>query len=169
MFSLCAHAKAPAVHSGLTMEERVELGISGFIALDLWALVSTKMEKDTGVGKGKMQMANQTRRALQDIALSVVAMCASKPEAWAPWSRPHTLSEIHLERYFGQLRSQFTNSDMNARSYFAAAARVARATAKKVSKIPQAEGSAFSGSRPPLRHDEFPVFTSKCTSGTIVY
>lgn len=124
------------MHAGLQLQERCELAISGLACLDLWALVSSEKERALGVGRGKMQLAGQTRAALQGVAMTCVAICATKPKDWSPFQKSHSLSEVHIEQYFGQLRSQYNDSDLTPRGYFNAAARVARKTAKKRVKEP---------------------------------
>ena len=125
------------MHSGLSLSERAELALTGFVLLDLWSLVASEKEKTSGVGRGRMQMAGQTRRALQGIAMTCISIAATKPKHWNPFGRPHSLSEVHIEQWFGQLRSQYVDSDLTARGYFNAAARVARKTAKNQVRPPQ--------------------------------
>ena len=89
------------MHGALTLATRCELAICGHICYDLWALTSSQREKEQNVAKGKFQLARQTRRNLQAVALSTVVMCASKSDDWDAFRHPHGLSEIHIERFFG--------------------------------------------------------------------
>lgn len=106
--------------------ERCELALSGFIVWDLWQIVASSTEKELGVKAGKLSLAGQTRRNLQQVALNVVLLASFKPADWNPWSNPHRLSEIGIEHYFGQIRCQYASGDVNARGYFNAATRIAQ-------------------------------------------
>ena len=99
--------------------------------MDLWKLVAAEHEHMHGASKGKMQMAGQTRAALQQIACTVVAITSSKPAEWHPFQKPHALSEVHIEQHFGQLRSQYPSGDLTVRGYWNAAARKARTLVQK--------------------------------------
>lgn len=85
-----------------------------------------------------MQMAGQTRRALQTVGWATICVAATKSAGWNPWTRPNALSEIHIEEFFGLLRSQFPDSEITFRGYFNASARIARATSKKSAKKAEA-------------------------------
>ena len=123
-------AEAPSVHGGLELKTRCELALSGHICCDLWELTSTEREKQLGVSRGKLQMAHQTRRNLQSVALSTVALAASKPPSWDAFRHAHGISEIHIERHFGQLRAQSISGELTARSFWNAEATLARRIAK---------------------------------------
>ena len=71
-------------------------------------------------------MAGQTRKNMQQIAATVAAMCSSKESWWTPWNHTHSLSEVHIESYFGLLRGQSPSSELTPQSYWLANARLAR-------------------------------------------
>lgn len=64
------------------------------------------------------------------VALCVVSIAASKDPAWNPFRKSQSLSEIHIERHFGRLRSQFANAEMTVRQYWHACARLSRQIAR---------------------------------------
>lgn len=119
------------MHGALTLATRCELTICGHICYDLWALTSSQREKEQNVAKGKFQLAHQTRRNLQAVALSTVAMCASKSDDWDAFRHPHGLSEIHIERFFGRLRAYSASGDLSARQLWNAEAVQMRRLSKK--------------------------------------
>ncbi len=98
-------------------------------------------------------MAGQTRTNLQAVAMGAVCIGASKPEDWDCWRRPHSCSEIHIERHFGRLRGQFASGEMSARSYWNASAKITRQLAKRV----LTDGRPAKV-EPPLTPDQFLAF-----------
>ncbi|CAK9089946.1 Pre-mRNA-splicing factor 18, partial [Durusdinium trenchii] len=78
-----------------------------------------------------MQIAGQTRRNLQYVALTTALLTIGKPREWDAWRQSHGLNEIHIERHFGQLRGQASNSELTARDYWYAVADNSRKMAKK--------------------------------------
>lgn len=79
---------------------------------------------------GRRQGIPQTN--LQSVALAVVAMGASGVlKDWHPWPSDQCLSEIHIERQFGQYRGQSQSGELSARSYFCASARAVRCQASR--------------------------------------
>lgn len=123
--------KAPSVHGNMSSIQRLESALCGFLLFDLWALVATKREKEYHVGRGRMQIAGQTRRNLQYVALTTALLTIGKPREWDAWRQSHGLNEIHIERHFGQLRGQASNSELTARDYWYAVADNSRKMAKK--------------------------------------
>ena len=117
--------KAPATHGNLTLLQRLELSLTGFLLQDLWALLASFREAKFKVKKGMYQLAPQTRVHLQSLALGVAVIASSTAlETWNPWPRDQVLSEIHIERTFGKYRSQSQSVELSARAYWSASARV---------------------------------------------
>ena len=54
------------------------------------------------------------------------AIASSKETWWNPFSKPQSMSEIHIERRFGQLRSSYASGELTARSYWQAVASLER-------------------------------------------
>lgn len=108
------------------MEERAESALTGYLLLDLWHLLASRKEQKQGTKKGTFCMAKQTKEALQNVAASIAVMTTSKPEGWNPWHRAQTLSEVHIERFFGRLRRFSESGDMTVRTYWSHSASVAR-------------------------------------------
>ena len=119
-------AEAPAVHGSLSLGERCELSLAGFILFDLWALLAAKREAANSCYKGSHFMAPQTRRNLQNVALATVVITATKEASWDPFSKDQNLSEIHMERNFGRLRSMSESGNLTARTYWAHGAALSR-------------------------------------------
>lgn len=89
--------------------------------------MASARESRDNVAKGTYRLASQTKTNLQSVALAVVAIGASGVlEDWNPWPRDQCLSEIHIERQFGQYRGQSQSGELSARSYFCASARAVR-------------------------------------------
>lgn len=119
--------EAPALHGGLGLSQRVELSLAGFLLQDLWKILARRREIRSGVKKGQHWMAPQTTAGLQSIALTIATMCLSKTGTWNPWNKKaQCLSEIHIERHFGRIRSMSQSGDVTIRSYWAYAAAQAR-------------------------------------------
>lgn len=135
----------------MLLEHRVENALAGFICWDLWSILASEKEKRAEVGKGRMQVAPQTRRNLQLIALTTATMCYTKPEEWDLFRQPHGLNEVRIERHFGQLRSQFPSGEMTARSYWLALARIMRKRARQGS---DSRGLRKPAEEPPLSAKE---------------
>ena len=125
---------APLVHSKMTLEDRAECAISGFVLQDLWSMIATQREKSFRCPKGKMQMAGQTKSNMQQIALTTLAILTCRSPFWYPWNSSHSLSEIRIEHHFGRLRSQFASGTMTTRDFFNAAARLMRMLPNKCQK-----------------------------------
>eukprot|EP00435_Cladocopium_sp_Y103_P037650 s1066_g10.t1 len=115
---------APLVHQQMTLQQRCEIGIAGFLSMDLFALLSRDWEKRLRLPAGSGFMAKQTREVLQACSLAGVLVCISKDEYMEPFKRGFMrLTEISIEQYFGMLRTQHANAQMSARSFFHSSAR----------------------------------------------
>eukprot|EP00435_Cladocopium_sp_Y103_P024467 s2243_g6.t1 len=141
---------APAVCSGMTLEERCEISLSGLIVQDLWKLLGVQREHKDRLPKGLCTMAPQTLQNMQLIAMTTANICATKEDTFHPWKgAAHSMSEIHIERMFGRYRGQYHHSDLTTRGYWNANARVAK---QQVSKLSRSKISA-------PRHEKEPALT----------
>ena len=96
-----AMAVAPSMHRELSLLARCEVAMTGFVCLDLFRMVADQKASLRGVPRGSMFMAPQTMANLQGVALSVIAICISKPPSWSPWRRGTArVSEITVEQFF---------------------------------------------------------------------
>ena len=121
--------------SGMSLEERCETSLSGMILQDLWRMLGAQKEQKERLPKGLCTMAPQTVQNLQLIAMTVANICATKEATFHPWKgASHSMSEIHIERMFGRYRGQYQHSDLTARGFWNANARVARQQAAKLSR-----------------------------------
>ncbi|CAK9028794.1 Uncharacterized protein SCF082_LOCUS18513, partial [Durusdinium trenchii] len=82
LWSLCsAMCFSPTMHKSMTLVERLESCVSGFVAWDLFQLVSAKMESDRGARVGSMGMAPVTLFNLQNVSLSTIVMLVHREVA----------------------------------------------------------------------------------------
>ena len=135
------------------MEHRCELGIAGFLSIDLFALLSRDWEKRLHLPAGSSFMARQTREVLQACALAGVVVSISKHESMEPFRHGFMrLTEISIEQFFGQLRTQHANAQMSARSFFHSSARHQLRQNKNLikQKAPKADGERCLNQREPL-------------------
>ena len=117
---------APLLCKSLTLEERCELAASGLTALDLFSMQAAARCKRMGLPTGSCFMAGQTTSNLQSCSLAAMLITLTKDETMSPWKHGEVrLTELSIEQYFGQLRSQSNNAQLSPRGYFQAASRVA--------------------------------------------
>lgn len=128
-------SEAPLVHNGMSLEQRCELSLCGFLLQDLWSVLASRREVKEGLKKGSCQLAGQTRNNLQAIALTTVAICLSKPDTWNPFQHNVGMSEVAIERMFGRFRSSSQSGELHVRSYWSASAAVARCELTKLKKL----------------------------------
>ena len=115
---------SPALHHFLTLVERCEAAVCGFVLLDLWKLCADKKAVEMGVPKGTTWMASQTQYNLQGTALSTIALCVAKSDDFMPWRYGFArLSELPIEQQFGHLRSQVASAQLSTRGFWHADAR----------------------------------------------
>ena len=70
---------APSLHKGLTVKERAECALSGFLAWDLWQLTAARKESQEGARVGEYSMAAVKVENLQNVCLSVLTILLTKP------------------------------------------------------------------------------------------
>ena len=126
---------APANHKPLSLSERCELSLAGFISLDLFKILADQLCSERGLPKGTLYFANQTLENLQSTALNTVLLACTKPSHWSPWQHGFCrVSELPIEQYFGHLRVQSQNAQLSSRSYWLASARTAFKTGRELNQ-----------------------------------
>lgn len=127
---------AALVHREFSLTTRAECGLCGFLTLDMFVMLANHRCERFNQPKGSMSMAPQSVYNIQGVALSAVAICASKPAGFHPWKCGSLrLSEIAIEEWFSLLRAQSSNSQLSARGYFAASTRAAMKHGRQLNKI----------------------------------
>lgn len=115
---------APLLHQRMSLKERCETALTGFVAMDLFRMVSDGICHERKLPKGSLFMANQTSANLQLASLTAALICLTKEDSWDAFRTGHgRLSEASIEQFFGQIRQQSQNSQHSCRSYFLASAR----------------------------------------------
>ena len=71
---------SPWLHKAMSVEQRAETAMAGFVLWDLWRLCSARMEASTGSKVGSMTMSAQTAQNLQNLSLSMVVMLLTKQD-----------------------------------------------------------------------------------------
>jgi len=115
---------APLLHGRMSLEQRCENAIAGFVALDCFRLLSESLCSTLGLPKGSFSMAAQTCLNLQSCALSAAIICFTKSHDFEPWAHGFgRLTELPIEQFFSFCRRQSENSQLTARAYWQASAR----------------------------------------------
>lgn len=115
---------APVMSKNLSVIQRAECGLCGFLALDMFKCMAEARCASLEMPKGSMFMAPQTVYNLQGAALSIVCLCIQKDENWNPFRYGSArLTEMGVEEWFSLLRKQSCNAQLSARSFFQAAGR----------------------------------------------
>ena len=98
--------------------------MTGFVLLDLWKLVADRIALQRSLAKGSLFMANQTRAALQSVAMSVILIALTKDDLGNPFCHGHCrVTELGVEEWFGRIRAQSQSAQHTARSFWKAAAK----------------------------------------------
>lgn len=113
---------SPLLHRNLSLSDRCELSLAGFLVLDLYRMYAeSECSKAT---KGSFFMAPQTMFNLQGVALSTALITISKDDHFHPWKVGTVrMSEMAVEEWFGLQRKQSANSQLSARGFWKAGAR----------------------------------------------
>ena len=114
---------APLMHRDLSLSQRCQAGLEGFLALDLFTLLADTTAKSLKLPKGSCAMAPQTVLNLQSASLAGVLLTCTKDALFEPYKGFGRLSELPVEQYFSALRSQVANSQLSGRAYFQASTR----------------------------------------------
>ena len=127
-------------HHGMSLRQRVENSMTGFLLLDLWRVVADRLERQRGVQKGSLYLANQTRVSLQNVCLNLIVVAMSKDDVGDPFKYGHLrLTEAAVEEHFGMVRSQSASAQHSARSFWKASPKhmLARSRTKEALKPPK--------------------------------
>ena len=114
---------APLLNTNLTLSQRCETALTGFVVLDLFAMVSREKEVKYRMPSGSASMAKQTQGNLQSCALAAAVVCITMEDDFDGFKRWGRLSELAIEHWFGHIRLQSANAQHSARSFFRAEAR----------------------------------------------
>lgn len=110
----------------VSLKIRCEWAISGFLVIDVMKVISDETCRRMRLPKGSCYMAGQTCTNLQSSALAIALLCFSKDPTFLPWRNGSArLSELPVEQHFSMCRSQSVNSQLSARAFWKASARVA--------------------------------------------
>lgn len=138
----------------MTVENRAENCMSGFLLLDLFQMLANREAAKRGLPKGSCFCAPETVRNLQQCALGILGVCISKAVRGSPWARgDHRLSELGIEHHFGRLRSQSSTAQLSTRGYWQSSARDMLKRARRTK--PAAATRCAAEVVPPLTQDEF--------------
>ncbi|CAE7660477.1 unnamed protein product [Symbiodinium sp. CCMP2592] len=118
----------------LSAAQRLENAMTSFILLDLGDMLAREMCVQRNLPKGSLWLHKTTQGNLQQLAgLVSIACCTLVPgTAWLPWRS----TELHLEQFFGYLRSQYSSSQMSMRDYLYASSRQMQQTSMRLKHNP---------------------------------
>ena len=137
--------QAPVLNRSLTLMQRCEVGLSGFVALNLFQQLAADLACEKSFPTGSLGMASQTTRNLQSANLAAVALTLSKRTDFEPWRQGFgRISELPVEQFFSSVRGQSPNSQLSCRAYWQASARQSLKLKKAIVKE----------AAPPLEGDE---------------
>ena len=126
---------APLLHRTFPLALRAEVGVSGFVALDLFRMLAEDQCRKMKAPTGSTFWAAQTVVNMQSCCLAGILVTITKDEAFSPWRAGSArMSEISIEEQFSFLRRQSANAQLTCRSFWQAAARVAISTGRKLNK-----------------------------------
>lgn len=139
MFTEVGLNLAPLLHRDVPLETRCELGLSGFLCLDVFQMLSHDMDRTLNLPRGSSFWAPQTVLNLQSACLSGVLMTLTKDETFSPWTFGNCrLTELPVEEHFSFCRGQSSNSQLSCRAFWQASARVSMRTGKKLNEMKHA-------------------------------
>lgn len=108
----------------LSLKDRCEMALSGFVAVDVFALIAAGKCSEMKQPRGSCFMAPQTCQNIQSVALVTALMCHTKPASFCPWIEGFgRITELPIEQWFGFLRGQSQNAQLSTRQFFFASAR----------------------------------------------
>lgn len=120
------------MHKTMSLENRCQCAMEGYLLVDLFRLVADSKASQMNLPKGALWLAPQTGENLQLVALSTIVLACSKEPAGNPFfAGCCRMTELNVEQWFGRLRVQATNAQLNSRSYWKAAAREMLRSKKK--------------------------------------
>ena len=97
----------PAGHQRMSIKDRSENSVAGFVLLDLFKLLSRITAARPRVPQTACFLAPQTKENLQHATcLTVMTICYTKATQGDYWRSANRVSEISIEKFFGRLRAQ---------------------------------------------------------------
>lgn len=124
---------SPLLHRKMSLQKRCEVAATGFVAMDLWRLQAAALCEKMRVPTGSTFLAPQTLGNLQGVALATLVICITKKKEMECWKTGSSrLSELAVEQLFGCLRQSSSNAQLSCRGYWAASARHALKTERKL-------------------------------------
>ena len=146
-----ALAAAPVLNKNISLCQRCELALTGYLALDVFHMLSERRCLAMGLPKGSCGMAGQTRTNLQACCLSIISLALSKDKTFNPFTFGFgRIAELGIEHHFASLRKQSPNSQLSARGFWAADCRQAlRANKVAMQEKPPGAGDGA------LSHEQF--------------
>lgn len=107
------------MHKNMSVSERVENALCGYVLLDIFKLVAQKECRRRGLPGGSLWMAPQTRRNMQYVVQGFITALLGKDPCGNPWKASHhRWTELPIEMWFGRLRQRAQNSQFNAKQYW---------------------------------------------------
>ncbi|CAK9102662.1 unnamed protein product [Durusdinium trenchii] len=148
----------------MTLLQRCECSLGGFLALDLFKIVADRLCKERNAPTGSFFLAKQTMLNLQATALTTVVICVTKEAGWSPWVYGfQRLSEQAIEQHFGHLRCQATNAQLSTRAYWMACARTLMKTNEELNRSKKAKVRQ----EPHLSDEEFRACCHRALEGAL--
>ena len=127
---------ASLLHTRLTLMQRAEIAVAGFVSLDIFRLLAAKRCSALALPTGSTFMSPQTLFNIQGVALSALVVTVTKEENWHPFSHGQCrLSELGVEEWFSLLRRQSSNAQLTTRGFFQASARTTMHHGKILNKL----------------------------------
>jgi hypothetical protein len=106
---------APLLHRTFPLALRAEVGVSGFVALDLFRMLAEDQCRKMKAPTGSTFWAAQTVVNMQSCCLAGILVTITKDEAFSPWRAGSArMSEISIEEQFSFLRRQSANAQLIA-------------------------------------------------------
>eukprot|EP00438_Fugacium_kawagutii_P028424 Skav221014 [mRNA] locus=scaffold2350:235252:241894:- [translate_table: standard] len=120
-FARVALCLAPLQHRDMPLFMRCEVGVSGFVFLDLMKMCSEQLASKIGAPTGSTFLAGQTVTNIQSCALVGVIMTCTIEPWFQPWRYGSCrLTEMAIEEHFSACRRQSSNSQLSARAFWQA-------------------------------------------------
>lgn len=70
---------SPLLRSRMSLKDRCEIAVAGYILHDLWYLTGARVEAEQGLHSGSCTMARQTCANLQNLSLAMCCIATGKP------------------------------------------------------------------------------------------
>lgn len=120
---LCT-CKAVTMHHTMPLQDRLQNAMTGYLLVDLWAMLADAECKKRSLPKGSLSMSPQTAHNLQYVSMGIIGVCATLGDRQSPFLQGHNrMTELPVEEWFGALRCQSSSAQLTVRSFWQAAAR----------------------------------------------